>query len=54
MLESPFSKVAPLKAGYFINERLQQTHFPVNIEKFLGAVILQATASVHSVSKLKT
>ena len=32
MLEPLFNKVGNLKAGNFINQRLQQRCFPVNIE----------------------
>ena len=41
MLESPFNKIAFLKAGYFILKRLQQRCFPMNIAKFLGTPILK-------------
>ena len=35
VLESPFNKIAGLKASNFIKKRLQHSCFPVNIAKFL-------------------
>ena len=41
MLESPFNKVAGLKACSFIKMRLQHKCFPVNTAKFLRTAILK-------------
>ena len=41
VLESPFNKVAGLKACNFIKKRLQYRRFPVKFTKCLGTLILK-------------